>query len=92
MRLTREEVVGTQEYLSLTPTSVFNELQPGNLVGLDFDGVVLLVLAIDSDSVETVVLNGGKDWFQQGSRDHAVARLASAFRQGSRGRGDRQKV
>jgi sulfate adenylyltransferase len=60
VRLTRDEVIGTQECLSLTPSSVFNELLPGNLVGLDFDGVVLLVVAVDSDSVETVVLNGGR--------------------------------
>jgi len=60
VRLTAETVVGTGDCLSLTPASVFEELQPNNLIGLDFDGVVLLVLKADASGAETVVLNGGK--------------------------------
>ena len=60
VRLTADSVVGTADCLSLTPPSVFEELRPNNLIGLDFDGVVLLVLKADSNSAETVVLNGGK--------------------------------
>ena len=60
VHLTSETVVGTGDSLSLTPASVFEELQPNNLIGLDFDGVVLLVLSADGNSAETVVLNGGK--------------------------------
>jgi len=60
VRLTAETVVGTGDCLSLTPASVFEELQPNNLIGLDFDGVVLLVLSADAQGAETVVLNGGK--------------------------------
>ncbi len=60
VRLVPETVVGTGDCLSLTPASVFAELQPNNLVGLDFDGVVLLVLSADASGAETVVLNGGK--------------------------------
>ena len=60
VRLTAETVVGDGECLSLTPPTVFEELRPNNLIGLDFDGVVLLVLKADATSAETVVLNGGK--------------------------------
>jgi pyruvate kinase len=60
VRLTADTVVGTGDCLSLTPPSVFEELQPNNLIGLDFDGVVLLVLSADASGAETVVLNGGK--------------------------------
>lgn len=30
------------------------------MIGLDFDGVVLLVLKVDADGADAVVLNGGK--------------------------------
>ena len=60
MRLTPESVVGTAELLTLTPASVFDELRPGNLIGLDFDGVVLLVVEVDERGVNTIVLNGGR--------------------------------
>jgi len=60
VRLTAETVVGTSDCMSLTPPTVFEELRPNNMIGLDFDGVVLLVLKADADGAETVVLNGGK--------------------------------
>jgi len=60
VRLTAETVVGTGDCLSLTPPTVFEELRPNHLIGLDFDGVVLLVLSANANSAETVVLNGGK--------------------------------
>jgi len=60
VRLTAETVVGTADQLCLTPASVFEELKPNHMIGLDFDGVVLLVLEADSQGANTVVLNGGK--------------------------------
>lgn len=60
VRLTSETVVGTSDCLSLTPPTLFAELRPNNLIGLDFDGVVLLVLKADASGAETVVLNGGR--------------------------------
>ncbi len=60
IRLVSDPVIGTEECISLTPTSVFSELKPNSLVGIDFDGVVLLVLKSDENSAETVVLNGGR--------------------------------
>ena len=58
--LTAKTVIGNSECLSLTPSYVFEELKPNHLIGLDFDGVVLLVLKADATSAEAVVLNGGK--------------------------------
>ncbi|QEG34704.1 pyruvate kinase [Bythopirellula goksoeyrii] len=60
VRLTAETVVGTGDCLSLTPPTLFAGLRPNNLIGLDFDGVVLLVLHADETGADTVVLNGGK--------------------------------
>lgn len=60
VRLVRAPVVGNAERLTITPTSVFDELRPNHFVGLDFDGVVLEVIATDDDGCDAVVLNGGK--------------------------------
>ncbi len=60
VRLVAERVVGTDSCLTLTPPSVFDSLEPNNLIGLDFDGAVLLVLEVGEGYAETVVLNGGK--------------------------------
>ena len=60
VRLTAHSLVGTADKLCLTPAAVFDELLPNNLIGLDFDGVVLLVLQADEEGADTVVLNGGK--------------------------------
>lgn len=58
--LTADPIVGSGDRLTLTPPSVFNELKPNTLIGVDFDGVVLLVLQQDAEGVDTVVLNGGR--------------------------------
>lgn len=60
VRLTPAHVLGTADEITLTPASVFDELAPGNLIGLDFDGVVLLVVEKDAAGVNTIVLNGGR--------------------------------
>lgn len=53
-------VKGTANRLALTPSTVFAGLKPNTLIGVDFDGVVLLVLGETKDGVDTLVLNGGK--------------------------------
>ena len=58
--LTREPIIGDGQRFTLTPPSVFDELKPNTLIGVDFDGVVLLVLQETANGVETVVLNGGR--------------------------------
>jgi pyruvate kinase len=60
VRLQPDVALGNERLISLTPATVFTEIQPNNLIGLDFDGVVLLVLKVDEQGVDTVVLNGGK--------------------------------
>jgi len=60
VRLVAEPIEGTAECISLTPPSIFAELKPNSLVGIDFDGVVLLVLEAGDDWAEAVVLNGGR--------------------------------
>ena len=60
INLTPEAVEGSDSQLQLTPPSVFDSLKPNSLVGVDFDGVVLLVLSADANGVDSVVLNGGR--------------------------------
>jgi len=60
VQLVADGVVGTSSRLTLTPPSVFESLKPNNLIGLDFDGAVLLVLEVGEGYAESVVLNGGK--------------------------------
>jgi pyruvate kinase len=59
-KLAPEPVPGTADRIVITPPSVFEQLKPNMLVGVDFDGVVLLVRSIDADGVDTVVVNGGR--------------------------------
>lgn len=58
--LTDKPVVGNGNRFTLTPPSVFASLKPNSLVGVDFDGVMLLVLGVSDEGVSTIVLNGGK--------------------------------
>lgn len=58
--LTGEFVAGTGDRFTLTPPSVFSDLKANTLIGVDFDGVQLLVLRANENGVDTVVLNGGK--------------------------------
>ncbi len=60
VRLTPESLLGTSTTIPLTPASVFESLQPNQLVSLDFDGVMLLVLKANRDGADTVVINGGR--------------------------------
>jgi ATP sulfurylase len=60
VKLTPEAVVGSCDRFTLTPPSVFDDLKPNSLIGVDFDGVVLLVLHQDRHGADTVVLNGGR--------------------------------
>lgn len=60
VRLTPDNALGTATTIPLTPASVFESLQPNQLISLDFDGVMLLVLKADRNGADTVVLNGGR--------------------------------
>ncbi|BBO31225.1 pyruvate kinase [Lacipirellula parvula] len=58
--LTAETIAGNASRFTLTPPRVFENLKPNTLIGVDFDGVVLLVLQANANGVDTVVLNGGR--------------------------------
>src|SRR5262249_10195979 len=60
VRLTPTSVVGTADELTLWPHSVFDELQVGNLVNVDFDGAMLRVTKVGTTGAEALVLQGGR--------------------------------
>ncbi len=60
VRLAPDIILGTAEAVPLQPPHVFRQLKPNDLVGLDFDGVLLLVLEATDEGLDTVVLNGGR--------------------------------
>jgi pyruvate kinase len=59
VRLTAEEVVGTEHQLTLRPASVFAELQPDHLIGIDIHGVSVRVTSVNGTGVEALVVEGG---------------------------------
>jgi pyruvate kinase len=60
LTLTAHRVVGSAEELTLWPASVFDVLQPGSLVGVDFDGALLRVTANDGTDAQAVVVRPGR--------------------------------
>jgi pyruvate kinase len=60
VRLSSDAVLGTAEQLTLRPESVFETLRPGNLVSIDFDGVLLRITGTDGAVAEATVIGGGR--------------------------------
>ena len=60
VRLTPEKVVGTDACISLRPASVFETLQPGAVVSIDFDGALLRVGHCDAGGATAIVVEGGR--------------------------------
>jgi sulfate adenylyltransferase len=58
--LTARRVDGSAHQLTLWPRSVFDVLQPGSLVGVDFDGALLEVIANDGTDARAVVVRPGR--------------------------------
>lgn len=58
--LVRGEVEGTESAFTLRPPEVFDYLEPGTLLSVDFNGVLLLVRQSDHLSVRARVLCGGR--------------------------------
>jgi sulfate adenylyltransferase len=57
--LTATHVVGSAGELTLWPGSVFVSMHAGDLIRVDFDGLLLQVLECDDHSARAVVLEGG---------------------------------
>jgi pyruvate kinase len=60
VRLTAAPIVGNADLLTLRPKAVFDTLQPGTLVSIDFDGVVLQIETVHDHVAEAVVVDGGR--------------------------------
>jgi pyruvate kinase len=54
-----DPVLGSSTELTLRPRTVFNSLQPGHLVSIDFNGALLRVTETQVDHALAVVLEGG---------------------------------
>ena len=51
--------LGEEKQIFLWPESVVRHLQPGDIVAVDFDSVLLLVETVAASQITAVVLNGG---------------------------------
>jgi len=60
VRLTAEAIRGTERELTLRPPSVFDELQIGSLVGIDFHGALLRVTDVDGGRAQGLVVSSGR--------------------------------
>jgi pyruvate kinase len=60
VRLTARPVTGSAREITLWPRTVFDVLQPGSLVSLDFDGALLRVVDIDGADAEAIVVRPGQ--------------------------------
>jgi pyruvate kinase len=58
--LTADSVTGTKREITLWPGSVFDVLQPGTTVSIDFDGAVLEVTSVGQGSATAVVSAPGR--------------------------------
>ena len=60
VRLEPGDTLGNAEAIWLRPTTIFEELEVGNVVKIDFDGAALRVTAAPGGEAEAVVIAGGK--------------------------------
>jgi pyruvate kinase len=60
VHLTAEAIVGTDRELTLWPSAVFDALEPGAQVSLDFDGAVLEVKSVRDRSATATVSTSGR--------------------------------
>jgi pyruvate kinase len=59
LELVAEDIVGDATRLTLWPATVFDVLQPGDVVMIDFDGLALHVDHVEADRASVSVTNGG---------------------------------
>lgn len=60
VRLEPGDALGNAEVVRLRPTTIFEELEVGNIVRIDFDGAALRVTGTAGNEAEAVVIAGGK--------------------------------
>jgi len=60
IELVAEAVVGSAERLTLRPPAVFEALEAGSVMTVDFDGATLEVVAVGPDGASAVVVQGGR--------------------------------
>jgi pyruvate kinase len=60
IRLARDNVLGTENEISLWPESVFDALPAGAVLEVDFDGALLRIVDVDETGATAVVARGGR--------------------------------
>ena len=58
--LVREDIKGTESSFTLRPGESFDSLEPGTLLSVDFNAVLLLIVERDHDKAKAYVMSGGK--------------------------------
>lgn len=60
VKLMSTDALGTADAITLRPASIFDELQAGSIVNVDFDRATLRVTRTVAEEAEAVVVEGGK--------------------------------
>jgi pyruvate kinase len=60
IRLRADAVISTGAELTLWPRTIFSQLQPGTLVGVDFAGALLRITSVSEEEAEAVVVSSGR--------------------------------
>lgn len=60
IKIFSDNSVGNQKSISIVPPNVLNQLSPGTILTVDFDGVMILVENVFSTYLEGEIINGGK--------------------------------
>ena len=53
------DAMGESNQMGLWPSDVFSQLEPGNIVTVDFESLLLSVTTVTENQAEAIVLNGG---------------------------------
>jgi len=53
------DAMGESNKIGLWPSNVFSQLEPGNIITVDFDSLLLSVTTVTENQAEAIVLNGG---------------------------------
>lgn len=59
VKISKKEIMGDEKRFNIRPLNIFSQLEPGDLVSVDFDSVLLNIARAGNDFLQAKVINGG---------------------------------